>query len=308
MKIRLDYDDIDDSDSDEDGSLGGGEEGGGDQKRTQSMAALTSILGSNSTADSAPHHVFMDSDDDSDSLSISDSSLLGTNNPVTALDEEDSWQFDLGVMAGRNDKVDVLENATKTSALKLSNTTRDFDTLSKVSIMSEELTVISLEIQEADQAIQHLVAGKEGELKEFRNSKRNRPAIPNTTTATIKKGALTSEFLEQRKTERADRLARARERIAREKRTALQQEQERKQKEEEPRELDMSVEARRDRVYKWYSRCGQPTRKELKKRISRLQYKEGFAVEDVDLLPWNFNGSMINVSRMIGISLGKDEL
>lgn len=323
MKIRLDYDDDDDSNSDDDESSC---EQSPKATTTTTTASPSSPLRSGSIPEErAPASMLPiddsdvdDDDDDEDATFISDSSLLGTSNPVTALGEEDSWQFDLNVMANRNDRVDNVENATKTTTLNLlSNHQDDYDTLSKVSNFSEELSVMSMELEEADRAIRHLLTGKEDEIKGYRNGvTRQRSNKSATTTnngdaaaatSTVMNPA-TSEFLEKRRQERASRLARARERIAKDKQTAQEQQQEaeRRQKEKKNKKvaLDMSEEARRDRVYQWYSRCGQPSRKELKRRIASLKFKQGVAVEDVDLLPWNFNGSMINVSQMISMSMG----
>jgi hypothetical protein len=235
---------------------------------------------------------------DSDESSISsDSSLMGVETPATNLAEVDDWQFNLDVM---NDRHTKMEEATKDKAFTTYNSSKDFDTMSKVSIMSDDLTIMSKELEAADRAIERVVADKEEAVKEFRN--------PCARRVSGHGRALTPAFLEQRKKDRVVRLARARQRIEKEKALAKRQEEEeniRQAKANKPAELDMSEAARRDRAYQWYSRCGQPNRKDLKRRIAVMKKSDaGVSTEDVDLLPWNFNGSLINVSKMISMSLG----
>jgi len=300
MKINLNYDEGSDSDSkslveEREERIENGKE---DivVASDEAISRVQTLLSNSSTPETPPDSTSVHSDDSS----ISDSNLMGTKNPVTALEEEDSWQFDLGVMANQMEKVE--EQAKETSTFN-KRETNDFDTASKVTMLSEELSVISLELEEADRTMKSLLLGKENELKEFR---RNAPARSKSSDHAMK-GVLTSEFLEQRKQDRMNRLARARERIARDKRTfQLREEEEAKQlkeKERRKKEYDMAEDARRDRVYKWYGRCGQPNRKVLKKKIAALQHKEGVSPEDVELLPWNFNGTLVNVSQMISMQM-----
>jgi hypothetical protein len=193
----------------------------------------------------------------------------------------------------------------KDKAFTTYNSSKDFSAMSKsLSVMSDDLSVISKELEAADRAVERVVAVKEEEVKEFRN--------PCARRVSGQGRALTPAFLAQRKQDRAVRLARARQRIEKEKALAKKQEEEenirraqREAKANKPAELDMSEAARRDRAYQWYSRCGQPNRKELKRRIASMKKSDaGVSTADVDLLPWNFNGSLINVSKMISLSLG----
>lgn len=292
MKIELNYDD--DSDSDNESKIEKVQEEAS-KNDEDNLSKMQSLLGSASSP--APDNACLDSD----GSSISDSSLLGTTNPVTALEEEDSWQFDLGVMDNKNKRVE--EQAVKTSTFNERETNDYEDALSKVSKMSDDLTVLSLELEQADRRMKSLLLGKENEIKEFRCNPVRRSKSCDSTML----GVLTPDFLEKRKQDRATLLARARERIARDRALFQEQEklaEEKRKKEEAKRQvLDMSDDARRDRVYQWFSRCGQPNRKELKRRIAALKHKEGVTIEDVDLLPWNFNGSMINVSKMLEYQL-----
>eukprot|EP00977_Amphora_coffeiformis_P019663 scaffold7349_cov173-Amphora_coffeaeformis.AAC.144 len=296
MKVNLDYDEGSDSDDESlvEEKVEGKEEIVVASK--EAVSRMQAVLSSTSTPETPPDNTSVHSDDSS----ISDRNLMGTSNPVTVLEEEDSWQFDLGVMENKMEK--VAEQATKTSTFNKEETNGD-DANSKVTMLSEELSVISLELEEADRAMKSLLLGKENDLKEFRRCAPGRSKSSDHAT----KGVLTPEFLEQRKQDRANRLARARERIARDKRTfQLREEEETTRLQEEEtkkKEYDMSEEARRDRAYKWYGRCGQPNRKALKKKIAALQHKQGVSPEDVDLLPWNFNGTLVNVSQMISMQM-----
>ena len=102
-------------------------------------------------------------------------------------------------------------------------------------------------------------------------------------------------LMEERRKQRAERIQKVRERIARE------EEEERTRKQEEASQqaaLEMSEERRRERAYEWYLRSGMLSRNELKKRV--VKDKDFRLVpEDIDLLPWNFNGSLVNASKMM---------
>ena len=277
MKIDLNYEDSSSEssiDSDNSGSSSG-------------KKVVTTLL------TTSPLPVTSD-EDDSDESTVSDVSLLGNTNPVTALKEQEDWQFDIGIMENQRKKME--DQTNKVSATEMAET-NDFD-VPKVSTMSEELSVISMELEETNNMIQDLVQGKENEIKEFRRSAVRR----NEAVASSPPTTFTNEYLDQRKKERAARLARARQRIAKDKERLLEQqkEEERKRKEEEAKacELDTSEAARRDRVYMWYSRCGQPKKEEFKRRIANVKH-QGITPADVDLLPWNFNGTAVNVARMM---------
>ena len=113
----------------------------------------------------------------------------------------------------------------------------------------------------------------------------------------------TSELLDERRAARAQRMERVRQRIAREKEEAKQRKLD---EEKRAQELFMSDDKRRQRMYEWYCRLGMPNRKELKKRVKAMKGDgpNKIAVQDVDLLPWNFSGSMVNTSKLhkLGIS------
>jgi hypothetical protein len=244
-----------------------------------------------------------DDDDDDTESTVSEGSLLGEKNPVSAVQEQEDWQFDLGVLKNQQKKRDGEEQANQVSTTTDLYNTKE-NSMPMVTVLSEELSVISIELEESNIAMKKLVDSKENEIKEFRrNPAKRRSEAPHNTDTTKLSGTKFDAVYEQRKKERAERLARARERIAREKAKALEQEKEeelrRKAEEAKAVELDMSDEGKRDRVYQWYSRCGQPKREELKRRIAGLQTTEGIDPDDVDLLPWNFNGTAVNVAKMM---------
>jgi myosin heavy subunit len=61
--------------------------------------------------------------------------------------------------------------------------------------------------------------------------------------------------------------------------------------------VDMSDKARTQRAYSWYAKLAQPRRDVFKKKmltVSNIDITEA----DVDLLPWNGMGTMVNVSKL----------
>ena len=112
------------------------------------------------------------------------------------------------------------------------------------------------------------------------------------------------EFLEKRRTERAARLEKAKERIK-------QQEADKKEEEETKKKMKAlerkrtvvstgSEFDRRERAYQWYTRCGMPTKEKLKERLRRVQECD-VSDEDLDLLPWMTGDRMVNVAKMMKI-------
>jgi len=102
----------------------------------------------------------------------------------------------------------------------------------------------------------------------------------------------------RRKLEREERKQACEERIAREK-------EEKEDAERRKREAEKEVawnaanteEARILRAYAWWSRMARPKKKDFKERIGKVAHAD-ITPDDVDLLPWNFNGSMVNVAKM----------
>jgi hypothetical protein len=63
--------------------------------------------------------------------------------------------------------------------------------------------------------------------------------------------------------------------------------------------LDMSDDARRERCYSWYTRMAMPSREDMKTRLKDMPSSTtGVTPDDVDLLPWNDKGSIVNVGKM----------
>lgn len=61
--------------------------------------------------------------------------------------------------------------------------------------------------------------------------------------------------------------------------------------------VDNSDKARAQRAYSWYSKLAQPSRDAFKKRIGSMKNLD-IVAEDVDLLPWNAMGTMVNVAKL----------
>ena len=102
----------------------------------------------------------------------------------------------------------------------------------------------------------------------------------------------------------AERKARSMEQVKKRlaKKNAAKQAEKPKEETKTESKLDMSDDARRQRVHQWYMRCGMVSKKELRKRIIK-QKLTGIAPDDVELLPWNFNDTMVNASKMLRYQL-----
>jgi len=50
-------------------------------------------------------------------------------------------------------------------------------------------------------------------------------------------------------------------------------------------------------AYSWYNKLGQPSRADFKKRIAEMRHCE-ITNKDIDSLPWNFNGTMVNIAKI----------
>jgi hypothetical protein len=63
--------------------------------------------------------------------------------------------------------------------------------------------------------------------------------------------------------------------------------------------IDNSEDARRLRAFRWYSQMC-TTRTDFKRRVAALESKESMDItsDDIDLLPWNESGSVVNIAKM----------
>jgi hypothetical protein len=104
---------------------------------------------------------------------------------------------------------------------------------------------------------------------------------------------------------RRDRMDRIREKKEREKEEreskAMDEEFEKRQAE---RELYRSEKARMERAYNWYTRLAFPKRDEMKDKIAAMPNPD-ICIDDVDLLPWNASGKIVNVPKLNSILLAK---
>lgn len=108
-----------------------------------------------------------------------------------------------------------------------------------------------------------------------------------------------NEKLAAKQAARAARMEKVRARIAREKKEKEEEEaKKKKKKKEEVAKLDSSENARRERAYSWYTRSAMPKRDDFKERVRAMPLSSGITEEDVDLLPWNSRGTMVNVAKM----------
>lgn len=102
--------------------------------------------------------------------------------------------------------------------------------------------------------------------------------------------------LMRKKEKRDQRLEKVRERIR------LKEEMKRMEK-FQVANLDMSEEGRRGRCYDWYKRLSMPSKEEMKEKILSLPPSSGVSAEDIELLPWNPTGRVVNPRKMQMLSL-----
>jgi hypothetical protein len=58
---------------------------------------------------------------------------------------------------------------------------------------------------------------------------------------------------------------------------------------------------RRQRAFVWYAHMNSPTRTEFKRKVEASASSIDILPEDVDLLPWNLTGKVVNVPKMNAI-------
>jgi hypothetical protein len=81
------------------------------------------------------------------------------------------------------------------------------------------------------------------------------------------------------------------------KRKKKEKEEEERKKKEKLLARSNTEQARVERAYGWYSKLGLPTRDNFKKKI-KLIASIDITADDIDLLPWNGSGSMVNVAKL----------
>ena len=149
--------------------------------------------------------------------------------------------------------------------------------------LDDELTALTSE-EEDDFKVQDISI--EEESKKQRGAPRRAPSRTHSSMLRDK---------------REMRLAKVRERLRAQEEAKEAEEDAKKMKEIEETmngHLDMSEDARRERAYSWYTRMAMPSRAEMKERVSTMKRSSGVAEEDIDLMPWNAKGTMVNVGKM----------
>mmetsp|Transcript_20184 Transcript_20184/g.43579 ORF Transcript_20184/g.43579 Transcript_20184/m.43579 type:complete len:809 (-) Transcript_20184:263-2689(-) len=121
------------------------------------------------------------------------------------------------------------------------------------------------------------------------------PSSSPTTTEKTPGQLQAEKVLAERRAAREARMEKVRARIAKEK-------EKKQQKQQQQQDTLLSEEERRDRAYQWYMHCGMISREKLKikcRKVHKKKTMETLCTEhDVDLLPWNFNGTLVNVTQM----------
>jgi hypothetical protein len=59
---------------------------------------------------------------------------------------------------------------------------------------------------------------------------------------------------------------------------------------------------RRQRAFVWYAHMDTPNRTEFKRKVAAAESSIDITPEDVDLLPWNLTGRLVNISKMNAIT------
>ena len=210
-----------------------------------------------------------------------------------------SWHFDLGPLKAATKKVEDSQLSTsRNSYLRhtLTSTSSfgdddDDDSDASMAFISQEMeeasaALMTLTKRNMDQS--YSVCGS-GVIHSSNHSSNSAPYLPATN----------ADSLHERRAARAERLEKVRKRIAREKEDAEQRKLEAQRR---ANELFMSEAARRQRLYEWYCRLGRPNRKQMKKHIKDLKAtsssKHKLSEYDIDLLPWNSKGSLVNRSKL----------
>ena len=99
-----------------------------------------------------------------------------------------------------------------------------------------------------------------------------------------------------KKQKRDERLEKVRERIR-------QKEESKRMEKYHVMSLDMTEEGRRVRCYEWYKRLSMPSMEEMKEKILSLPPSSGILVDDIELLPWNPTGRVVNPRKMQMLSI-----
>lgn len=81
------------------------------------------------------------------------------------------------------------------------------------------------------------------------------------------------------------------------KRKRKEKEEEERKKKEKSLSKSNTEQARAERAYGWYSKLGLPSRENFKKKI-KLIASIDISADDIDLLPWNGSGTMVNVAKL----------
>jgi hypothetical protein len=81
------------------------------------------------------------------------------------------------------------------------------------------------------------------------------------------------------------------------KRKKKEKEEEERKKKEKTFSKSNNERARVERAYGWYSKLGLPSRENFKKKI-KLIASIDITAEDIDLLPWNGSGTIVNVAKL----------
>lgn len=100
-----------------------------------------------------------------------------------------------------------------------------------------------------------------------------------------------------------ERMERVRRRIENEEDRKQKEVYQAKMKEIEDKKADMSEAGRRKRCWEWYSRTGMISKAAFIEKVPYLPPGASLEEADVELLPWNARGTMVNIAKLNGMLL-----
>lgn len=190
----------------------------------------------------------------------------------------------------RRKELDHSGHVLKESRRSLRRISKDSDELKKVNdaLDKDSAHMDNLSIDLEEEINKDAMKRKELEDQRKRMEEENRRQILEKARAKVQK-------------ERQQRQEMIRERIAAEEAEAkrkmqLKKDEERK-KAEKKKEQENTPKARMERAYGWYSKLALPKRDVMKKKVQLIASID-ITEDDVDLLPWNAAGTMVNVAKL----------
>jgi hypothetical protein len=160
----------------------------------------------------------------------------------------------------------------------------------------DELSSLSDEIDKTSLHIDDLEEEKKREKEERRKKEEEiRKREEENRKKTLEKARM--KIQEERRLRQESIRSRIAAEEAEAKRKKKEKEEEERKKKEKSLSKSSTEQARVERAYGWYSKLGLPSRETFKKKI-KLIASIDITAEDIDLLPWNGSGTLVNVAKL----------